>query len=977
MRIFSLLLLAVTAFRLSAQIPANTIGANPFGLKWRQINTDKVQIIFPEGNESSAQRVANFTHYLWEHDNASIGDRMSKVTILLQNQTVVPNGFVTVGPFRSEFYLTPPQFNIATDWLDQLAIHEYRHVKQFGNSRRGLTQAARSIFGSWAWGGFAATAMPRWFFEGDATVEETILSRTGRGRLPAFTMEQRSLVLDGIDYGYEKAAAGSLKDFVPDWYSLGYFMVGYGRTKYGEELWSGVVNDAVRYKGLFFPFSKGLKERTGLNTRALYEAMRTDLNEKWRIGSTARAAAAGQTIVNRQDKRTVVEYTNPRWLSDRDLVAEVRGYDRLPMYYLLHADGTEEKVTNSGVLLSAPETTLSLGGSRLVWAEFGFDLRRSNRTFSEIRSYNVVTGIKHTVSRDSRYFAPDITAQGDRIIAVEVTEDGRCRLVVLAPADGSVLQEIPNPEGFFYQFPRWTPDGKSVVVIGQANETQALYLLDPQSGRTTALSPALPDQISHPDVTADQVYFSAAYSGINQIYVVSLNGGSIRQVSNDQLGAFQPAVSPDGSQLAYSGFRRNGFDILKMPLDPASWPVFDPTATTEKLPTYAETLARQSEGSIIDKLPNENFLVKKFNKLSGLVNFHSWLPQLDPPEVGASILSDNKFGTLSMDAGAYYNLNEDQWTYNANLRYAELFPVITLGYQYLNRAARLINYRPENDSIVRFASYVEEWTENKLTAGLELPFNFSKGNAIHRLDLIANFDRFHVNPQGNVDNPDRGIDTLFNVGPGNSQRFSELYLEPLSETNLNAIDLRLRWRLFRRQALQHLAPRWGIVTETRYRKTLSNDLFGADNFVTRGDVYLPGFSRNHSLVFNLGYQRLDRLDNYRFSNFFIYPRGYGAIGADEVVRIGVNYGLPLAYPDMAIGPLAFLKRIKLNAFADYGILDFDQDFQSVGAELRFDVRFLRLLEVDFGVRYSYLLDPLYAPNGQQHQFDFLLISISE
>ena len=147
--------------------------------------------------------------------------------------------------------------------------------------------------------------------------------------------------------------------------------------------------------------------------------------------------------------------------------------------------------------------------------------------------------------------------------------------------------------------------------------------------------------------------------------------------------------------------------------------------------------------------------------------------------------------------------------------------------------------------------------------------------------------------------------------------------------------------------------------------------------MTRGDFFFPGLSRNHAFFVTAAYQNLDRLDNYRFSNLFFYPRGYGAIASDEVLRLGFNYSLPLAYPDLAIGSLAFLKRIKLNAFADYGSLNFATDITSVGAELRFDVRVLRLLEIDFGVRYSYLSNANFAPNGQQHQFDFLLISISE
>lgn len=978
MRIITFLLLLFSTGSLLAQIPANTIGANPFGLKWQQINTDKVQVIFPEGNDLRAQRVANVAHYLWDNNNESIGDRMNKITILLQNQTVVPNGFVTVGPYRSEFYVTPPPFNIATDWLDNLAIHEYQHVKQFGNSRRGLTQLARTVFGSWAWGGFAATALPRWFFEGDAVAQETALTLSGRGRLPAFTMEQRALVLDGIDYGYEKAAAGSLQDFVPNWYSLGYYMVAYGRTKYGRELWKGVETDAVRYKGLFFPFSRSLKKRTGLSAGRLYQAMRQDLDEKWKkpLTDTERRALGTGMAVNQQPKSTVTHYTNPRWLDNEYLVVEKRGYKDLPMYYRLSPEGIEQKLTHAGVLLSAPESTLSEGNGRLVWAEYGFDLRRAYQTYSVIRTFDISTNIKKQLTSQSKYFSPAITAKGDRIVAVEVTPNGACHLVVLDPAGGEVIQQVPNPEGLFLQFPRWTEDASAIIVIGQQNERQALYRVDPTSGRVQPITPTTSHQLSHPEVSGDRIFFSAAYSGINQVYTVALAGGPIRQVTRDPVGAFQPAVSPNGQQLAYSAFRTEGFDVLRETLDEDTWTEVN-VNTPAKLPTYAEELARQEGGTIIDAVPNEQFPVKKFSKLSGLVNFHSWLPQLDPPEVGASILSDNKFGTLSMDAGAYYNLNENEWTYNANLRYAELFPIFTLGYAYQNRAARLINYRPENDSIVRFASYVEEWTESKLTAGMEIPLNFSKGNAVHRLDLIANFDRFHVNPMGNVDDPELAFDTLINVGANNAQRFTDLYLEPLNETDLNAIDLRVRWRLFRRQAQQHLAPKWGIVTDTRYRSTIGNDLFSGYNFVTRGDIFLPALSRNHAFYLNAGYQKLDRLDNYRFSNFFVYPRGYGAIGADEVVRLSANYALPLAYPDLPIGPFAFVKRIKLNGFFDYGQLNFDDSISSVGAELRFDVRFLRLLEVDFGVRYSYLMDAPYAPNGQQHQFDFLLISITE
>jgi hypothetical protein len=123
------------------------------------------------------------------------------------------------------------------------------------------------------------------------------------------------------------------------------------------------------------------------------------------------------------------------------------------------------------------------------------------------------------------------------------------------------------------------------------------------------------------------------------------------------------------------------------------------------------------------------------------------------------------------------------------------------------------------------------------------------------------------------------------------------------------------------------------------------------------------------------------LDNYRFSNIFFFPRGYNSYTSDRVSRLGLNYAFPVAYPDLALGPLVFLKRIKANLFADMAHMEFNfpftgsRDLYSSGAELTFDIRLLRLLDVNLGVRYSYLWNPSLAPGGQVHQFDFLLLSI--
>lgn len=78
--------------------------------------------------------------------------------------------------------------------------------------------------------------------------------------------------------------------------------------------------------------------------------------------------------------------------------------------------------------------------------------------------------------------------------------------------------------------------------------------------------------------------------------------------------------------------------------------------------------------------------------------------------------------------------------------------------------------------------------------------------------------------------------------------------------------------------------------------------------------------------------------------------------------MGVDYQMPLLYPDLQLGPLVYLKRVRADIFFDYGYgslvfpeVDFFylRNYASVGAELIFDFHVLRLFpEIEAGVRFS-------------------------
>src|SRR5690606_11402371 len=142
----------------------------------------------PSAFENEAQQLADKLTKLRELVSADLGKEPRKISIILHNQTVESNGNVQLAPRRSEFFTTPPQQGDFQNWLDNLAIHELRHVVQFDKLTGYLRapffeQLALAIYG---------VTLPAWFFEGDAVVAETRLSHAGRGRLPSWEMPFRT-----------------------------------------------------------------------------------------------------------------------------------------------------------------------------------------------------------------------------------------------------------------------------------------------------------------------------------------------------------------------------------------------------------------------------------------------------------------------------------------------------------------------------------------------------------------------------------------------------------------------------------------------------------------------------------------------------------------------------------------------------------------------------------------------------------------
>jgi hypothetical protein len=257
------------------------IGTDPASVRWSQIKTPNFKVIYPRTLERQAQYIANGLEYIYLPGSRSLYQLTPRTPVIIHNQTTVPSSVTYIAPRRMEFFTTPPQDIYPQDWVDQLIIHEFRHAVQYSAINCGFTKALYYILGEQGVFGIFGLFLPLWFIEGDATVTETALHNTGRGRTPSFGMRLRAQFVQKGIYSYEKANYGSFLDFVPGKYELGYQLVGLSRVNFGPSIWSNVLSNVGRRPYTLVPFSSALKRQTGFNKYHLYDTLTQQMKKNW------------------------------------------------------------------------------------------------------------------------------------------------------------------------------------------------------------------------------------------------------------------------------------------------------------------------------------------------------------------------------------------------------------------------------------------------------------------------------------------------------------------------------------------------------------------------------------------------------------------------------------------------------------------------------------------------------------------------
>ena len=423
-------------------------GQDPASINWQQINTTHFQIIYPEDFEKEAQYFANTINYVYNFNIKTLNHKPKKISIILHNQTVTSNAMVLWAPKRMEIFTCPPQDSYAEDWLQQLAVHEYRHVVQIDKLNQGMTKVLTYIFGEQATGAVLGLFIPFWLVEGDAVCTETALSNSGRGKLPSFEMKLRTKTLSRKIENYDKAVLGSYNDYLPDRYHLGYFITAKARQNYGSKIWENTFDNVAKKPYQITPFSNSIKASSNLNKIQLYEKILNELDSLW-SKQEEKIKITNYEVILKEKSNYYTNYTNPVCINDSAFIAEKSGLDDITRFVKINKNGKEEIVYTPGFIFTE---TLSGTEKLLVWAEKQYDLRWQNRSYSIIKTLGLKTRRVKKLTSHTRYFAPAISPDSKKIAVVRITTDNNYFLNILDANNGKILNSISTPENYFFYY---------------------------------------------------------------------------------------------------------------------------------------------------------------------------------------------------------------------------------------------------------------------------------------------------------------------------------------------------------------------------------------------------------------------------------------------------------------------------------------------------------------------------------------------
>ncbi len=562
--------------------PSGILAYNNTSLKWFTITTPHFEVHYHQGEEWTAEQVAEVAERIYPsitglYDYAPKG----KVHFVIKDTDDYANGATYYFDNKIEIWATNLEFGFrgTSKWIENVVTHEYTHMVSMQASfkftkhvpafyfqlidfekekRPDVLTGYPSNLASYALPG---AVIPPWFAEGVAQYQSPERRYdcwdTHRDMiLRCAVLEDKMLSYDEMCF-FGHTGMGN-----EEVYDHGYGLVGFIASKYGPESLAGIVK-AMR-SPLRMTFDSALEKVTGKKGKELYDDWRNEMRAKYE--KQARAISAD---LKRGETAAEGGYMTigPAWSPDGRKLAYLsnKGSDfSSTALYVLDRESGKAKRLKGGV--SSPASFSPDGGKVIYSRKHKVD--RFGSEVNDIFEYDFATGKEKQLTKKLRAGSPSYSPRGDMIVCV-LNGDGTHRLAVLDAGGENVRVIYSGRKGTQIYSPRFSPDGSRILFGIFEGATRDIAVIPAEGGGIRYLL-----RSGHDERDAawkpGGIVFSSDKGGVFNIYELDFADDRVHRLTNLIGGAFMPAVSPSGEELAYASFSADGYSVEVMDLEKGS-----------------------------------------------------------------------------------------------------------------------------------------------------------------------------------------------------------------------------------------------------------------------------------------------------------------------------------------------------------------------------------------------------------------------
>ena len=910
----------------------------PFKVKWYKMQSPNFNVFFYKNMDSIANYTLNYLENNYKKIKQNPNDKIRKTNILLHGENSISNAFVTSSPRRSEFYANArpesSHFLHNNNWIDLLVNHEYRHLVQrelaYNNK---FNKIVHYLFGQSTASALSRFTMPTWYWEGDAVDFETRESRYGRGRIPKFTLTSKMNKSFNNNLKYDKQVLGSYKNKTPNVYESGYLMVKYLKDNYGIDTFNKIVNKANKQSYLPFPFYRALKKETDLNYKKLYKK---SLDEK--VDYTFETELKS---IHFRKSKIYSDFRYPIELKDGSVLFIKQGMGSYKEIHLIDGNAKNNKLVIPGMIKDFERIPCS--NNVIGWIEFDKDPRWDKRTYSVIKLFDIDKKKIIQKSKRNFYSSFDLSQSGKKIVALNNNLDGSQSLLEFDNEFN--LKKSLNLSGGIYSYLKFISEN-TMIGIKTSKGIKSVFLLNLNENTFNYIKETSRN-LGWPSLIGDWLIYTSENKGLEEIFFFNILSRENYIIPGNTIGRYYPSISQDEKFVFFNEMTKYGFDIKKLKIDKNIF----------KKVVFKEDLSQTVNDSI------KKYKAKKINPLFdffrpvnwGIIDYGFDIKGIDYFTLGLE--SRNLFGTVVFNGGYKIDTRDKKNKRFFGVSLQSFYPILDFSIEGSNDFyfQDLILNNSEGVPVDTINDADINFKTRDLNFGLKIPLSFTKGKYFTDFLIKSEYTLSHYY-------------NYYTKALASSSGKYPLNVERKRNYVSGLVYYSRRFKKPKRAV--YLPYEQTILIETK--KTLNGSDYNGHYF--RSDIYLafPGLFKNHSLRTKFRYE-IQKHINYSFRRNIDFIYGYSNnFLFSDFQGLGIEYEKPLLYPEISIGPIIYIQRIRLISFVNYGKVigdlnpnndKFIERPLSFGFEFKFDVNFFRQSSIfDLGIRYSYISNVIENKN---------------